>query len=79
VGRICKSEIIRYTRKVRRVNREFKKLRYVVRRAGCSEGENTWELGEGLENAREEVENWNRENPEMPGPNLAEYCEKDLP
>ena len=70
--RIVKSEIIMYTRKVRRVNREFKELRYVVRRAGCSYDENTWELPDGLENAREEGDNFDRENPEMPGPNLPE-------
>jgi len=72
VERIVKSEIITYTRKVRRVNKEFKELRYFVKWAGCSEDENTWEPPEGLENAREEVEKFNRENPEMPGPNLDE-------
>jgi len=72
VERIVKSEIITYTRKVRSVNKEFKELRYFVKWGGCSEDENTWELPEGLENAREEVENFHRENPEMPGPNLAD-------
>ena len=70
VERIVKSEIITYTRKVTRVNKEFKELRYFVKWAGCSEDENTWERPEGLENAREKVEKFHRENPEMPGPNL---------
>jgi len=72
VERIVKSEIITYTRKVRRVKKEFKELRYFVNWAGCSENENTWEPLEGLENARKEVEIFHRENPEMPGPNLDE-------
>jgi len=72
VEKIVKSEIITYTRKVRRVNKEFKELRYFVKWAGCSEDENTWEPPEGLENAREEVEKFHRENPEMPGLNLDE-------
>jgi len=72
VEKIVKSEIITYTRKVRRVNKEFKELRYFVKWARCSEDENTWEPAEGLGNAREEVEKIHRENPEMPGPNLDE-------
>jgi len=72
VERIVKSEIITYTRKVRRVHKEFKELRYVVKWAGCSEDERTWEPPEGLGNPREEVEKFHRENPEMPGPNLDE-------
>jgi len=72
VERIVKSEIITYTRKVRRVNKEFKELRYFVKWAGCSEDENTWEPPEGLENAREDVEKFHGENPGMPGPNLDE-------
>jgi len=72
VERILKSEIITYTRKVRRVNKEFKELRYFVKWAGCSEDENTWEPPEGLGNARDEVKNFYRENPEMPGSNLDE-------
>jgi len=72
IERIVKSEIITYTRKVRRVNKEFKELRYFVKWAGCSEDENTWEPLEGLENAREEVQKFHRENPKMPGPNLDE-------
>jgi len=70
VERIIKSEIITYTRKVRRVNKEFKELRYFEKWAGSSEDENTWEPPEGLGNAREEVENFHSENPEMPGLNL---------
>jgi len=72
VEKIVKSEIIPYTRKVRRVNNEFKKLRYFVKWAGCSEDENTWEPPERLGKASEEVEKFNSENPEMPGPNLDE-------
>ena len=68
VEKIVKSEIITYTRKVRRVSKRFKELRYFVKWAGCSEDENTWEKLEGLENAREEVERFHRENPGMPGP-----------
>jgi len=64
--------MITYTRKVRRVNKEFKELQYFVKWAGCSEDENTWEPPEGLGNAREEVEKFDRENPEMPGLNLVE-------
>ena len=41
VEKIVKSEIITYTRKVRRVDKEFKELRYFVKWAGCSEDENT--------------------------------------
>jgi len=70
VERIIKSEIITYTRKVRRVNKEFKELRYFIKWAGCSEDDNTWEPPEGLENAREEVEKFDRKNPEMPGLNV---------
>ena len=72
VEKIVKSEIITYTRKVRRADKEFKDLRYFVKWAGCSEDENTWELAEGLVNAREIVETFHRENPRMPGPNLVE-------
>jgi len=72
VERIVKSEIITDTRKVRRVNKEFKELRYFVKWAGCSENENTWEPPEGLGNARKEGKQFDRENPEMPRPNLDE-------
>ena len=76
---IVKSEVITYTRKVRRVNKEFKELRYFVKWAGCSEDENTWEPAEGLVNAREVVENFHRENPGIPGLNLVEYYEQGFP
>jgi len=72
VEKIVKREIMTDTRKVRRVNKEFKELRYFVKGAGCSEDENTWEPPEGLANAREQVEKFHRENPEMLGPNLDE-------
>ena len=61
-----------YTRKVRRVEREFKGLGYFVKWAGCSEDENTWEPPAGLVNAREVVEKFHCGNPGMPGPNLVE-------
>jgi len=44
---MVKSEIITYPRKVSRVNKEFKELRYSVKWAGCSDDENTWEPAEG--------------------------------
>ena len=72
VEKIVKSQIIPYTRKVRRVDKEFKVLRYFVKWAGCSEDENTWEPQEGLVKAREIVKKFHRENPEMPGLNLVE-------
>ena len=72
VEKIVKSEIISYTSKVRRVDKEFKELRYFVKWAGCSEDENTCEPPEGLVNAREVVEKFHRENPGMLGPNLVE-------
>jgi len=72
VERIVKSEIITYTRKVRRVNKEFKELRYFVKWAGCSEDENTWEPPEGLGKAKEEGEKFDRDNNEIRGPNLDE-------
>jgi len=72
VEKSVKSEIIPYTRKVRRVNKELKELRYFVKWAGCSEDENTREPPEGLGNAREEVEKFHRENPEMLGRNWDE-------
>jgi len=59
-----------YTRKVRRVNKELKELRYFVKWPAWSDDENTGKAAEGLGNSREEVEKYNRENPEMPGPNL---------
>jgi len=72
VETIVKSETITYTRKVRRVNKEFKELRYFVKGAGWSDDENPREPPEGLGNAREEVEKFHRENPERPGLNLNE-------
>ena len=61
-----KSEVITYTRKVGRANKEFKELRYFIKWKGCAEDENTWEPPEGLGNAQELVEEFNRQNPEMP-------------
>ena len=67
VEKIVKSEIITYTRKVTRVSKTFKKLRYCVKWAGCSEDENTWVPAERWENAREEMERFHQENPGIPG------------
>jgi len=66
VERIVKSEIISYTQKVRGDNKRRRKLRYFVKCKGCSEYENTWEPPESLENARELIESFHQENPDMP-------------
>jgi len=44
VERIVKSEIISYTRKVRRRHKPMKELRYLVKWRGCAEEANTWPL-----------------------------------
>ena len=62
VERIVQSEIITYVRRRRRMQER----RYLIKWAGCSEDENTWEPPESLENAQELVEAFHRENPEMP-------------
>jgi len=67
VGRIVKSEIISYTRKVRGRNKPMTEHWYFVTSKGCAEDENTWEPPEGMQNALEEVERFHRVNPEMPG------------
>ena len=72
VEKIVKSEVMTHMRKVRRVNKEFKELRYFMKWAGCLEDENTREPLEGLVNAREVGEKFDRENPGIPGPNLVE-------
>ena len=74
VEKILKSEIITYTRKVRRVE-----LRYFVKWAGYSVDENNWEPPEGLVNDRERVEKFHRANPGMRGPNLVQQHEKGFP
>jgi len=66
VERIIKSEIISYQRRVRGSTRTFEELRYFVKWKGCSEDENTWEPPEHLEHAKELVEEFHRENPDMP-------------
>ena len=68
IDKMVKSAVITYTRKVRRVSITCKEVRYFVKWAGCSEDENTREPPEGLENAREEVERFHRENPGIPVP-----------
>ena len=72
VEKIVKSEIITYTRKVRRVEKEFKELCYFVKWAGCSEDENTGEPPAEWVHGREILEKFDRENPGIPGPNLVE-------
>jgi len=66
VEQIVKSEIISYERRVRGSTRSFEKLGYFVKWKGCSEDENTWEPPEHLEHAKELVEEFHRENPDMP-------------
>ena len=62
VEHIIKSEIITYVRRRRRMQ----VIRYFVKLVGCSEDENTWEPPGSLENAKEMVEEFHRENLEMP-------------
>jgi len=72
MGRIVKSEIISYTRKVRGRNQLMKEVRYFVKWKGCTEDENTWGPPGRMKNAREEVERFHRENPEMSCPREVE-------
>jgi len=72
VIKIWNSEIITYTRKGRRANMLFKELRYCRKWARCSEDQKTLKPLEGVENAREAMDKFYRESPEMPGPNLDE-------
>jgi len=60
------SEIITYTKRVGRRNKEFKELRYFIKWKGCAEDETTWEPPEGLGNAQELVEEFHGQNPGMP-------------
>jgi len=69
---VVNGEIIFYTRKVRGRNKPMKELRYFVKWKDCAEDENTWEPPEGMKNAQEEVERFDRESPEMPGPREVE-------
>jgi len=46
----------------------MKDLRYFGKWKVCVADENTWESREGMKNAEEEVERFQRESPEMPGP-----------
>jgi len=66
VERIEKSVIISYERRVHASTRPFEEQRYFVKWKGCSESENTWEPPEHLEHAKELVEEFDRENPDMP-------------
>jgi len=67
VVKIIRSEIIAYTRKVRGRNKRMPELRYFVKWQRCSEDENTWEPPESLDMAKELVEQFHKENVEMPG------------
>jgi len=67
VERIVKSEVIAYTRKVRRRNKGFNELGYFIKWKDCAEDENTGGPAEGLGNSQELVEEFHRQNPEMPG------------
>ena len=63
---IVKSEIISYERRVWGRVRTFEELRYFVKWRVCSEDENTWEPPRYLEHGKELVEDFHRENPDMP-------------
>ena len=52
---------------VRGRNKRMRELRYFGKWKGCAEDENTWEPLESLDNAQELVEEFHRENEEMPG------------
>jgi len=66
VETIVKSEIISYEQRVRGGTRSCEELCYFVKWKGCSEDENTWEPWEHLQHAKELVEEFHRENPDMP-------------
>jgi len=66
VEKIVKSEIISYKRRIRGNTRTFEELRYFVKWKGCSEDENTWEPPAHLEYAKELIEEFQRENSDMP-------------
>jgi len=46
----------------------MKDLRSFVKWKSCAMDENTWGPPEGMKNGQEEVERFQRENREMPGP-----------
>jgi len=66
VEKLVKSEISSYERRVRGSTRCFEELRYFVKWKRSSEDEYTWEPPEHLEHAKELVEEFHRENPDMP-------------
>jgi len=66
VEKIIKSEIISYDRRLCGRTWTIEELRYFVKWRGCSEDENTGEPPEYLERAQELVEDFHRENPDMP-------------
>ena len=50
----------------------MKELGYFVKWKGWAEDEDTWEPPDGMKNEQEEVEQFHKENPEMPGPREVE-------
>jgi len=66
VEKIVKSEIISYERRIQGSTRTLEEPLYFVKWKGCSEDENTWAPAEHLEHAKELVEEFHRENPDMP-------------
>ena len=66
VDKIVRSEIISYTRRVQGRTKRSKELLYFVKWKGCSEDENIGEPPEPLKNSMDLVEDFHRENPEMP-------------
>jgi len=66
VEKVVKSEIISYERRVRGSTRTFEELQYFIKWQGGLEDINTWEPPEHLEHAKELVEEFHRENPDMP-------------
>jgi len=66
VAKTFETEIISHDRRVCGRTRTFEELRYFVMLRACGEDENMWEPPEQLELAQEFVEDFHRENPDMP-------------
>jgi len=67
VEKIMKSEVITYTRKLRRSKQVLKELHYLIKWKACAVDANTWEPPEGLGNAQQLVEEFHHQNSEMAG------------